>query len=145
MDIQKQYFVSNEIVLLETSNIIKQICHENGYYIDIKTDINLHEIELNMVEPDLLTEETRHFYPNGINNLKSGYLINRLNYIIKELVANNDNIWIVSHGSLLRKLACISNFIIKRMEEGSCIYLNFKIYNNSEDDINIINNVIDID
>jgi len=135
---------------LQTSKIMQELCKELGHEVNIRIDVNLHEYENTIIKPILLSTETREYYPNGINETNSGDLLRRLKYIINQLIVDNHEVpdlssgnkWIVTHGSLIKKLSAMSNYKLKRIEEGSSIYLNFKIYSDVDGEINIIDNII---
>jgi len=122
---------------IETSKIIQNICKEFNYDIEIVIDKYLHECEESIVDSYLLSDQTQKYYPNGINENKINDLPYRLDYIINNLIAQSKcKLWIITHGSLIKNLALASNFKLKRIEEGSFIYLTFKQYeDNCIDDI----------
>ncbi len=111
---------------VQTSNIIKKILNENGYNVDVVINNKLHEIMYREVTDEMLSSDTLAHLPNGINENEADKK-NRCYDIIFEIVKQNKDskIWIVSHCSLIKRLTKFTDYKIKKIDEGSFIYLSF--------------------
>lgn len=110
----------------ETAQIMKNTLNDLGYNVNIEVDCILHEIEKDCINKESLRSETLKYYPEGIPLEDESNIRSRVyNIIDKYILNNNKKIWIVTHGSLIKKITSESFYKLKRIEEGCFIYLFF--------------------
>lgn len=106
-----------------TVQIMREILGDN---IQCTPDPLLHEYDKFNISVDNLQPETRIYYPTGISKQNTASVTLRIEYIYRLLESPEiKRPWIVTHGSLIKRIAKKTGITVKRIEEGHCIYMSW--------------------